>query len=125
MLPKNFFDVLNHEGVVTVISWGDTEEPHFANTWNSYLVITEDERILIPAYGFRVTERNVNRVGKIKMSLGSKEVKGYKDYQETGFYLEGTARFLSEGPDYDRMKEKYDFLTRVLEITPTFVQQKI
>ena len=48
MLPKKFFDVLNHEGVVTVISWGDTEEPHFANTWNSYLVITEDERILIP-----------------------------------------------------------------------------
>ena len=47
MLPKKFFDVLNHEGVVTVISWGDTEEPHFANTWNSYLVITEDERILL------------------------------------------------------------------------------
>lgn len=82
MLPKKFFDVLNHEGVVTVISWGDTEEPHFANTWNSYLVITEDERILIPAYGFRVTERNVNRVGKIKMSLGSKEVKGTKTIRE-------------------------------------------
>ena len=79
MLPKKFFDVLNHEGVVTVISWGDTEEPHFANTWNSYLVITEDERILIPAYGFRVTERNVNRVGKIKMSLGSKGTKTIRE----------------------------------------------
>lgn len=125
MLPEKFMDVLKHEGVVTVISWGDTGEPHFANTWNSYLVVTDDERILIPAFGFRVTERNVNRVGKVKMSVGAREVKGYKDYQGTGYYVEGTARFLTEGAEYDMMKEKFDFLTRVLEITPTFVQQKI
>lgn len=40
-----------------MVSWGDSTEPHIANTWNSYLVVTDDERILIPAYGFRKTKK--------------------------------------------------------------------
>ena len=46
-LPEKFFDVLEHEGVVTVMSWG--VEPHIVNTWNSYIVVTDDKRLLIPA----------------------------------------------------------------------------
>ena len=43
----------------------------------------------------------------------------------TGFVVDGTAKFLTEGADYDMMKEKYSFLTRVLEITPEKVRQTI
>ena len=76
--PQKFLSVLKHEGVVTVMSWGI--EPHIVNTWNSFIVVTDDERLLIPAYGFRKTERNVSVNNKVKLTLGSREVLGYKDY---------------------------------------------
>ena len=54
-LSEKFLEVLQHEGVVSIMSWG--VDPHLVNTWNSYLVVTSDERILIPAYGFRKTQK--------------------------------------------------------------------
>ncbi|MBV5283727.1 MAG: pyridoxamine 5'-phosphate oxidase family protein [Paludibacter sp.] len=123
-LPQKFYDVLNHEGVVAIVSWGEGE-PHVVNTWNSFLVITEDERILIPAYGMRKTEKNVNVNNRIKLTVGSKEVVGYKDYQGTGFLIDGTAGYLESGSTYDMMKEKFSFLTRVIEITVTAIKQTI
>ncbi|MDF2943182.1 MAG: FMN-binding protein [Herbinix sp.] len=124
MLTEKFNEVLTKEGIVSIISWG-VEEPHVINTWNSYLVVTTDERILIPAAGMRKTEKNVNQNNKVKMTLGSKEVLGYKDYQGTGFVVEGTANFLEAGLDFEMMKEKFSFLSRVLEITVTSAKQMI
>jgi hypothetical protein len=122
-LSEKFFEVLQHEGVVSVVSWGI--ETHVANTWNSYLVITKDERILIPAYGFRKTEKNVNVNPKVKLTLGSKDVLGYKDYPGTGFVIDGTAKYISSGEEYDFMKQKFSFLTRVLEITVETAKQML
>ena len=124
MLTEKFFDVLKKEGVVSIVSWG-IDEPHVVNTWNSYLVVTSDERILIPAYAMRKTEKNVNQNSKVKIALGSKEVLGYKDYQGTGFVIEGTAKYLESGSEFDMMKEKFSFLTRVLEITVTSAKQML
>lgn len=114
-LSEKFHEVLKHEGVVSIVSWG--VETHVVNTWNSYLVVTDDERILIPAYGFRKTEKNVIVNSQIKLTLGAKEVLGYNNYQGTGFVINGTARYISSGEEYDMMKGKFSFLTRVLEIT--------
>ncbi|MCX6152669.1 MAG: FMN-binding protein [Candidatus Kapabacteria bacterium] len=122
-LPEKFTEVLQHEGVVSIVSWGI--ETHVANTWNSYLVVTDDERILIPAYGFRKTEKNVNVNNNVKLTLGSKEVIGFRDYQGTGFLVDGLARFVESGKEYDFMKEKFSFLTRVLEIEVSSCAQKI
>ena len=122
-LSDKFHEVLKHEGVVSIMSWG--VEPHLVNTWNSYLVITEDERILIPAYGFRKTEKNVAVNNQIKLSLGSKDVLGYKDYPGTGFIVNGTAGYIESGAEYDMMKEKFDFLTRVFEITVDKAKQML
>ena len=122
-LNEKFLEVLKHEGVVSIMSWG--VEPHLVNTWNSYLVVTEDERILIPAYGFRKTEENVNVNNKVKISLGSKNVLGYKDYPGTGFIIDGTARYFESGEEYDMMKAKFSFLTRVLDITVDNAKQML
>ena len=124
MLTEKFFDVLKNEGVVSIVSWG-IDEPHVVNTWNSYLVVASDKRILIPAYAMRKTEKNVNQNNKVKIALGSKEVLGYKDYPGTGFAIEGTAKFLESGTKFDMMKEKFSFLTRVLEITVTSAKQML
>jgi hypothetical protein len=123
LLSDKFREVLTHEGVVSIVSWG--VDPHVVNTWNSFVVITDDGRLLIPAYGFRKTEKNVNVNNHVKLTLGSKEVLGYKDYQGTGFLIEGTARYISEGAEYDMMKQRFDFLTRVFEVTVTSAKQML
>ncbi|MEI6852231.1 MAG: pyridoxamine 5'-phosphate oxidase family protein [Bacteroidota bacterium] len=122
-LSEKFHEVLRHEGVVTIISWGI--ETHVANTWNSYLVVTDDDRILIPAYGFKKTEKNVDVNNHVKLTLGSKDVLGHKDYTGTGFVVDGTARYISSGDEYDFMKQKYSWLTRVLEITVETAKQML
>ena len=123
MLTEKFFEVISHEGVVSIISWGKGE-PHVANTWNSYLTLTKDNKILIPAAGMVKTEANIKENNKVKMTLGSKEVQGHFT-QGAGFRLEGTAKFISLGEEYDMMKEKFPFLTRVLEITLTEIEQNL
>jgi hypothetical protein len=122
-LSEKFLEVIKHEGVVSIMSWG--VEPHLVNTWNSYLVVTEDERILIPAYGFRKTQKNVDINNKVKLTMGSKDVSGHKDYPGTGFLVDGTARYIESGEEYDMMKSKFSFLTRVLEITVDAAKQML
>ena len=124
MLSENFLEVLKNEGVVSIVSWG-VDEPHIVNTWNSYLVITSDERILIPAYAMRKTEKNTNQNDRVKITLGSREVLGYNDYQGTGFVVDGTAKFVDSGSEFEMMKENFSFLTRVLEITVTSAKQML
>jgi hypothetical protein len=124
MLSEKFFEVLKNEGVVSIVTWG-RDEPHIVNTWNSYLVVTEDQRILVPAYAMLRTEKNLQQNNKLKLALGSKNVLGYNDYPGTGFVLEGTGDYLTAGPEYEMMKEKFSFLTRVLEITVTSAKQML
>lgn len=116
MLSEKFYEVLRNEGIVTIVTWGKTE-PHIVNEWNSYLVVTDDERILIPAGIMRTTEENIRVNNKLKLALGSKNVVGFDNYQGTGFVIEGTARFFDSGAEFDMMKKKFEFSTRVLEIT--------
>ena len=77
---EKFFEVLNHEGVVSIVSWGNGEA-NVTNTWNSYLVI-KDDRILLPAAGMNSTEADVKVNNKVKLNLGSKEVEGFNNYQK-------------------------------------------
>lgn len=123
MFNKTFLEVLIHEGVVSVTSWSN-ENVHVANTWNRYLRLTADDRILIPAAWFNKTQKNIDLQNKVIVTFGSHEVQG-KVGMGTGFVVDGTAKFLTEGSDFDMMKESFPFLTRVLEITPEKVRQTI
>lgn len=124
-LTGKFHEAISHEGVVSIVSWGASEEPHVVNTWNSYLVVTEDERILIPAYAMIKTKSNVDVNNRVKITLGSREVKGYKDYQGTGFLINAIARYIDSGAEFDMMKERFSFAKRVVEITPISVKQML
>lgn len=123
MLTEKFYDVINHEGVVSIGSCSNNEV-HICNTWNSYLVIVEGNKILIPAAAMIKTEENVTINPKIKLTLGSKEVMGYMN-MGTGFLLEGTSKFLKDGEYFDMMLKKYPFLTRVLEFTVESCKQTL
>jgi hypothetical protein len=123
MFTEKFRQVISKEGVVSIVSCSDGEA-HVVNTWNSYLVTPSDERILIPAWKMRTTEKKTLKNNKVLITVGSKEVQGLIG-QGTGFLLEGTARFLNAGAEFDMMKSKFPFLTRVLEVTVTSLKQTI
>lgn len=123
MFTEKFLEVIGKEGVVSIVSCANNEA-HVANTWNSYLMHPSDGRLLIPAYAMRVTEKNTLQNSKVLLTVGSKEVKGFMG-PGAGCLVEGTARFIASGPDYDMMKAKFSFLTRVLEVTVTSIKQTL
>lgn len=123
MLNEKLLEVISHEGVVAIVSWSNNEA-HVVNTWNSYINATKDGRLLIPAAGMRKTQKNVELNNKVKVTIGSEKVMGYKRLG-TGFLIEGTVKFLESGLDFDMMKEKFPFLSRVLEITVSSAQQTL
>ncbi|MHB9944337.1 FMN-binding protein [Clostridium botulinum] len=122
MFTEKFLEVLKHEGVVSIVTC-ENNEAHVVNTWNSYIVI-EGDKMLIPAAGMRKTQKNIEQNDNVKVTLGSKEVEGYR-FMGTGFLVEGTARFLESGPEFDMMKQKFPFLNRVLEITVKTAKQTL
>ena len=123
MFTDTFQEVIGKEGVVSIVTCADGEA-HVVNTWNSYLVTPDEKTLLIPAWKMRKTEGKVLQNNKVLLTLGSKEVEGRMG-PGTGFLLEGTARFLKQGPEFDMMKQKFPFLTRVLEVTVTSLKQTI
>lgn len=123
MFTEKFFEVLNNEGVVSIVTNGNNDA-HVSNTWNSYIVIVDENKILIPAAAMIKTEENININPKVKLTIGSHEVMGYR-YMGTGFLLEGTAKFLKSGDYFKMMLDKFPFLTRVLEITVSSCKQTL
>ncbi len=123
MFTEKFREVISKEGVVSIVSCSDGEA-HVVNTWNSYLVTPSDDRLLIPAWKMRTTEKKTLKNNKVLLTVGSKEVQGLIGLG-TGFFLEGTARFIKSGAEFDMMKDKFPFLTRVLEVTVTSLKQTI
>ena len=122
MFTDKFFEVISHEGVVSIVTWTD-EGADVSNTWNSYLNVKED-RILIPAAGMNKTQANIEKNPNVKLTVGSKEVMG-KWAMGSGFLILGTAKFITSGEEFDSMKEKFPFLSRVLEITVSKVIQTL
>ena len=123
MLNEKFLETISHEGVVSIVTW-TTENVHIANTWNSYLTVISDDTFLIPAAWMKKTEENTKENNKVKLTLGSKEVMGTIG-MGAGFSIEGEASFLSSGTEYEMMKEKFPFLTQVLQIKVTSLKQTI
>jgi hypothetical protein len=125
MLNEKLLDVLSHpaDGAVTIVTNGD-DGPHLVNTWNSYIVVTPDDKLLIPAYGYNKTEKNLSVHNDVTLSIASREIEGSKG-KGTGFIVKGTTRFLKSGEDFDRMKENFSWIRAVLEITVTAAKQML
>ena len=123
MIPQKILDVLKQEGVVSIVSQG-VNIPHVVNTWNSYIKITEDKRMLIPVGGMNTTETYVKKNNNVLLTLGSREVEGFHS-MGTGFLINGIASFIYEGSEYDTVKEKFPWARAALEIKPESITQTL
>lgn len=119
-----FNEVIKHEGAVSIVTWSEENGVNVSNTWNSYLRVPTDGRLLIPAAGMKKTEKNVNLNNNVKLTLGTKEVQGLWG-PGAGFLLEGTAEFIYEGKEYETMKELFPFMGRVLAVTVNKIKQTV
>lgn len=122
MFTDKFLEVLTHEGPVSITSWGN-EEPHVTCTWNSFLVLKNDNTLLIPVAGMHGTESDLKVNDQLILTLASREVEGFNGYQGTGFRILGKGEIISEGDYFDEMKEKYSFIRSVLVVTVTDLKQ--
>ena len=94
-IPEKLREVLKKDGVVAIATLGQ-DGPHMVNTWNSYVRLTDDGRMLIPAGYMNQTEANVAFNPEVLMTLGSSKVPG-NNGPGTGFLIEGTAAFFRLG----------------------------
>lgn len=113
MIPEKMLEVLDHEGLVSIVTSG--EEVHVANTWNSYLNIIDNSKILIPVGGMNTTEANLKVNDKVLMTFGSREVDGFRG-PGTGFLIVGKGKMLSEGSEFSIMKEQFPWIRAVLVV---------
>lgn len=123
MIPEKMIEVLKHEGVVALVTNGK-EGAHVVNTWNSYIKVTEDGKLLLPAGYMNTTEENIQSNNKVLMTLGSREVQGFNG-PGTGFLIEGTAKFIKEGSEFGDMKQKFPWARAVVEVTVNSATQTL
>lgn len=115
MVPEKLLEIMKHDGVVAIATLGE-DGPHLVNTWNSYLRISPDGRLFIPAGYMSKTEANVAYNPEVLITLGSSKVKGLHG-AGAGFLIKGKAAFVTSGPDYDFMKATYSWLRATVAVT--------
>jgi Pyridoxamine 5'-phosphate oxidase len=115
MIPDKLKEIMDQDGVVAIATLGP-DGPHMVNTWNSYLRISQDGRLFIPAGYMHRTEANIAHDPNIMITLGSSKVQGLHG-PGAGLLIKGKARFVTSGPDFDFMKEKFSWLRATLAVT--------
>ena len=123
MIPEKMLEVLKKDGVVAIATLGK-DGPHMVNTWNSYIRVTKDERLLIPAGYMHLTEANIATNNNVLLTMGSSKVAGING-PGTGFLIKGTAAFLTSGPDFDATKAIFQWARAALAVTITSVTQTL
>jgi len=122
-IPEPLLEVLKKDGVVAIATLGP-DGPHMVNTWNSYVRVSEDGRLLIPAGYFHKTEANIAFNNQVLVTLGSSKVQGLQG-PGTGFLIKGTATFLKDGAEYDATKSRFSWARAVLSINVDSATQTI
>jgi hypothetical protein len=121
MIPEKLLEILKQDGIVAIATLGK-DGPHMVNTWNSYVRVTADGRLLIPAGYMHHTEANIAFNPEILITLGSSKVHGLHG-PGAGYLIRGKAAFIISGPDFDLLKSRFDWLRAIVAVTPDTVTQ--
>ena len=115
MIPEKLLEILKKDGVVAIATLGK-DGPHMVNTWNSYIRVSAEGRLLIPAGYMHKTEENIKDNPEVLITLGSSKVQGLHG-TGAGFLIKGQAEFVTSGPDYDTLKSRFSWLRATLAVT--------
>lgn len=115
MISEKLHEILKKDGIVSIATLG-ADGIHMVNTWNSYVKISPEERFLIPAGYMHKTEENIKLNPEVVITTASSKVQGLNG-AGAGFLIKGKAEFVTSGPDYDILKEKFSWLRATLAVT--------
>jgi hypothetical protein len=121
--PGKMLDCLKYEGVVAIATLGP-EGPHMVNTWNTYLQVPAEGRLLIPVGGMNRTEANLAADPRILITLGSREVPG-RHGPGTGFLIRGTGRIVTSGDEFETVKAKFGWARAALAVEAASAMQTL
>jgi len=125
MIDKKLMEVLTTppDAAFAIVTQG-LNEPHVVNSWNSYVLVTGDEKLLIPAGRMFETEKNIERNNKVLLTISNREVEG-KTYKGTGFLIRGVASFEKEGSNFNAIKTRFPWARAALVITVESTEQTL
>jgi len=123
MIPEKLLEVFKYEGVVAIATQGE-EGPHLVNTWNSYVQVTGDRGLVIPAGYMKTTEANIAKDNKVLITLASREVEGNHG-PGIGFLIKGTAAFQTSGSNFEDVKQRFPWARAALVVTITSATQTL
>ena len=115
MIPEVLPELMKKDGVVAIATIGE-DGPHLVNTWNAYLAMSEDGRLLIPAGYMNKTEANVTYNPNVVITLASSKVKGLHG-QCAGCLIKGKAKFITSWPEFDLLKKRFNWLRATMAVT--------
>jgi len=115
MISEKLLEILKKDGIVSIATQGK-KGLHMVNTWNSYVQISPEGRFLIPAGYMHETEENIKQNPEVAITTASSKVKGLHG-AGAGFLIKGKAEFVTSGPDFDILKEKFSWLRATLAVT--------
>jgi hypothetical protein len=103
------------DGAVAIATQG-ADGPHLVNTWNSYVIIDDEGKLLIPAGRMQRTEENLEVDNRVVLTIANRQVVGLR-YPGTGMLIHGRAAFVTEGPSFTAIKERFSWARAALVIT--------
>lgn len=71
-----------------------------------------------------LTEENLHRNGNVLMTLGSRNVEGFR-YKGTGFLIKGSAVMKDSGFEFDTIREKFHWVRKVLVVKTNQIEQTL
>ena len=124
-MDEKFIEVLKTppDSALAIVTQGE-DGPHVVNSWNSYVILSGQERLLLPAGRMYETEKNVRRDDRVRLTVSNREVQG-KAYKGTGFLVTGRARFKTEGEDFETVKKAFPWARAVLVIEVKTTEQTL
>jgi len=112
-----YLKVLEASEFVAIVTSGD-DGPHLVGTWGEYVrrLSPSTETIVVPAGGFRQTERNLARDNRIKLLIASRHVQGSSGPGQA-CEISGTAELLTSGPLVDEVRRNFPWARGALVVT--------
>jgi len=123
-LTKEIKNVIAQSEIVTIVTAG-ADGPHVVATWGGFVAdldAGDNKTLLIPAGGYKQTEKNLQVDGRVTLVVGSKQAPG-KNGMGTGYRLSGTGRIETEDDLFDKVKTKFPWARGALVVTVEKAEQ--
>ena len=118
IITNEIKDVIAKSEIVLIATRGK-DGPHLVATWGEFVAsldMDDGKTLLVPAGGYKKTEKNLKEDDMVVLMVGSKKAPGKRGGMGTGYRLNGHGRVVYEGALFEQVKAKYEWARAALVI---------